>query len=238
MTEQRGNEKLNPTGISPRPAEDFTIRVDGARPLTVATVAELTALADRVEDSGAPQVAVLHVTGAPEDSWTREVSLPLVNKWERALRRLERLDAATVAVATGDCGGVAFEALLATDYRIAGADARLTVPSDVNGVWPGMALYRLANQIGIGPTRRTVLFGLPLPASEALGLHLVDEVADDTEAALARTVALLGSRTGQGLGVRRQLMLDATTTRFEDALGSHLAACDRVLRRVPAEVAP
>ncbi|MEU7137631.1 enoyl-CoA-hydratase DpgB [Streptomyces sp. NPDC046261] len=238
MTEQRGIEKLNPTGNSPRAAEDFTIRIDGSRPLSAATVAELTALADRVEDSGAPQVAVLHVNGAPEESWTHEVSLPLVNKWERALRRLERLDAATIAVATGDCGGVAFEALLATDYRIAGGDVRLTVPSDASGVWPGMAVYRLANQIGVGPTRRAVLFGLPLTASEALGLRLVDEVADDTDTALAKAVSLLGPSMGQGLGVRRQLMLDATTTRFEDALGSHLAACDRVLRRVPAEVAP
>ena len=38
--------------------------------------------------------------------------------------------------------------------------------------------------------------------------------------------------------MRRQLMLDAATTTFENALGSHLAACDRVLRRIPAEALP
>jgi len=34
---------------------------------------------------------------------------------------------------------------------------------------------------------------------------------------------------------QRQLMLEATAASFEDALGTHLAACDRTLRRVRRE---
>ncbi len=47
-----------------------------------------------------------------------DLTVALVSKWERALRRLERLPAVTIAVADGDCGGPALDALLATDYRI------------------------------------------------------------------------------------------------------------------------
>jgi isomerase DpgB len=33
------------------------------------------------------------------------------------------------------------------------------------------------------------------------------------------------------MAIRRRLMLDAATAAFEDALGRHLAACDRALRQ-------
>jgi isomerase DpgB len=79
--------------------------------------------------------------------------------------------------------------------------------------------------------RRWILFGHPLSAVEAVDARLVDEVAEDTAAALATAIALLATADGADLAVRRQLMLDATTTSFEEALGRHLAACDRLSRR-------
>jgi isomerase DpgB len=33
------------------------------------------------------------------------------------------------------------------------------------------------------------------------------------------------------LAVRRRLLLEAPSATFEDALGAHLAACDRLMRR-------
>jgi isomerase DpgB len=125
---------------------------------------------------------------------------------------------------------VALEALLATDYRVAGEGLRLLVPADRDGAWPGMAVYRLANQVGVAGARRSVLFGTPIAAAEALALRLVDEVVPDPAARLAELAGSLGTRPA----ILRRLMLDATTTSFEDALGSHLAACDRVLRRAGA----
>ncbi|KOG89867.1 enoyl-CoA hydratase, partial [Streptomyces varsoviensis] len=41
--------------------------------------------------------------------------------------------------------------------------------------------------------------------------------------------------SGKDLAIRRQLLLDARTTSFEDALGPHLAACDRLLRGTAQE---
>ncbi|MGW3730079.1 enoyl-CoA-hydratase DpgB, partial [Streptomyces sp. NPDC000851] len=66
---------------------------------------------------------------------------------------------------------------------------------------------------------------------EALALGIADEIAEDPAAALADAADLTGGLSGQEVAIRRQLLFDATTTSFEDALGAHLAACDRVLRR-------
>ncbi|MFK4547029.1 isomerase DpgB [Streptomyces tendae] len=210
---------------------DLAIRIDGAAPWSPETIAALAALCDRAEDHGGPGIVTVQVSGTPDDSWSRAMSVPLVNKWERAVRRLERLSMTTVAVAAGDCGGPALDVLLATDYRIAAPTVRLMVPVADGVTWPGMAVYRLAQQAGIARVRRAVLFGIAVEADEALGLHLVDQLAEDPLVVLAQSPELLATLSRPELAIRRQLMFDAATTSFEDALGSHLAACDRQLRR-------
>lgn len=209
-------------------AADLSLSIDGSQPLSPELVLDLNALCDRAEDDDARGPVVLQLSGAPAS--TVALPLPLVNKWERVLRRLERLDTPVVAVMTGDCGGVALEALLASDYRIAEPAVRLLPSVEAAAVWPGMALYRLVNQIGAGATRRTILFGTPVLADQALELHLLDQVVDDPANALSDFVETVMSSTHAKPAIRRQLMLDATTTSFEEALGRHLAACDRVLR--------
>ncbi len=216
-----------------------TTIIDGTAALSAATVATVNALCDLAEDADARGPVLLRLTGAPAaaPAAAPEPPLTLVNKWERALRRLERLNLPVVAVVTGDCGGVALEALLTADYRIAEPGSRLLPPTGPGGVWPGMALYRLTNQLGVAATRRTVLFGAPVPAEQALQWNLLDRLVAATGSELPEEVAALLAAAGPGLAVRRQLMLDATTTSFEEALGRHLAACDRVLRRTDAGAA-
>jgi isomerase DpgB len=211
--------------------------VDGTQPLTPAVVAGLDTFIDRIEDAPADVIPILDVTGTPELSHADRPTIGLVNKWERVLRRLERVKRPTMAVVDGDCGGIALEALLVTDLRLATTDARLHLPAGPGGVWPGMGLYRLANQVGFARMRRSVLFGGVIGAADAVDKDLVDEVTADMAAAIAAAVMTLGSTIGQDVAVRRQLMLDATTTPFEEAFGRHLAACDRVLRRTEIEEA-
>jgi isomerase DpgB len=215
---------------------DPVIRIDGGRTLSADTIRMIGAACDEAEDRAGTGTVRVVVSGAPDGSWARDLEVGLVSKWERALRRLERLDVTTVGVAVGDCGGTALDALLATDYRIATPGVRLLVAGADGATWPGMALYRLAQQAGVAGIRRAVLFGSPIDAGEALDLYLVDELADDVAAALAATPRPQGG-SGRDLAVRRRLMLDATTTTFEDALGTHLAACDRALRAVADGVA-
>jgi isomerase DpgB len=215
-------------------AGDLVIQVDGANTLSAELVTALAAVCDRAEDGGDRNAVILRVSGAPREQPGGDISVALVSKWERVLRRLERLPAATISIASGDCGGVALEVLLATDYRIATASTRLLIPGRAGETWPGMVLFRLAQQAGVAAVRRAVLFGVPISAPDAVMMYLIDELTTDGQAALAAAGQLADAVPGVELAIRRQLMQDAQTVSFEDALGAHLAACDRALRRVSA----
>jgi isomerase DpgB len=225
--------------VSAGPLDDMRIRIDGRQALSAESVAVVLAACDEAEDRGGQSRLIFHVSGSPGAAWeTSDLPIALVSKWERALRRLERLRAASIAVADGDCGGLALDTLLATDYRIATATARLRLPEVAGAAWPGMALYRLARQAaGAAPVRRAVMFGTPIGAGAALAIGVIDDVAADVTAALAQAAGLTIATGGPELAVRRQLILEAPAASFEDALGVHLAACDRVLRRATGNVA-
>jgi isomerase DpgB len=98
-----------------------------------------------------------------------------------------------------------------------------------------MAMYRLARLApNAAAVRRAVMFGTPLAIGDALALHLVHEVTDDPSRAVAEATALAAAVPGTELALRRRLMSDALTSSFEDAVGVHLAACDRALRQASA----
>jgi isomerase DpgB len=207
------------------------LTIDGRRPLTPEAAAAVTAVCAAAEDRGGRNQVVIQLSGAPEGKVPQELTVALVSKWERALRRLERLPAIMIGMADGECGGLALDVLLATDYRIVTGKVRLIVPVSAGVTWPGMALYRLAQYgASAAPIRRAALFGTPVEAADALALHLVDEVTDDPATALAAACERAAAISGTELAIRRQLMSDASTTTFEEALGVHLAACDRMLR--------
>jgi isomerase DpgB len=63
-------------------------------------------------------------------------------------------------------------------------------------------------------------------------MGIIDDVASDAALALPNAMEAAGAVPGAELAIRRQLMQEAMTTTFEDALGTHLAACDRALRSV------
>jgi isomerase DpgB len=216
----------------------LTLAIDGADPLTPELVRTVTEACGRAEDAPDGGALLIRLTGRrPLDAGPAAPHYPavhLVNKWERALRRLEQLPTATVATLTGDCFGLAADVLLATDYRIAGTGLQLRPATAGGTTWPGMALYRLAQQIGVGRARRIALFGGELSAWQALELRLVDEVSDDVEAALAAALDGLTGPRAHDVAVRRRLLMDASSISFEDALGPHLAACDRALRLTAA----
>jgi isomerase DpgB len=214
---------------------DLILRVDGSRPLLADSLAELGAVCDAAEDAGAYAFVIVRVSGVPGPNWANDLPVALVSKWERGLRRLERVPAVTIAVAEEDCGGPALDALLAADYRIMPAGAKLIVPVVAGATWPGMALYRLARQAaGTASARRAVLFGTPIEAAAARAIGVIDEVAGNTTIAIEKAMEVAAVARGTELAIRRQLMQEALTTSYEDALGVHLAACDRALRRLAA----
>jgi isomerase DpgB len=94
-----------------------------------------------------------------------------------------------------------------------------------------MTLHRLANQLGVARARGLALFGGTLAAERALVVGVLDEISFDIAGSIA-AVAKAARDAGEDLAVRRRLLLDAPGTTFEEALGAHLAACDRSLRRL------
>jgi isomerase DpgB len=219
-------------------SDTISVEVVGDGALTPELTLSVNEFCDRVEDAGDDTVAVIHVgPGRPDAGpWPGEVNIHLVSRWERALRRVERLGAVTVCVADGFCGGPALDVLLTTDFRLATTDALLAAPAGGGQFWPGMVLHRLAGQIGVARTRQLLLHSPTFTAVAALELGLVNEVVDDQQAALRRAVATLSAVDGAEFAIRRRLLLDAPTTSFEDALGVHLAAADRALRRLPVAI--
>jgi isomerase DpgB len=215
-------------------AGSLVLRVDGTRPVSPPVVEAVLGICDRAEDGHGAGLLTVYVSGTPRPGWAADLSVGLLTKWERAVRRLERLGLVTAAVAAGDCGGTALDVLLATDVRIAVAGARLVVPRTADATWPGMALYRLARQGAGTRLRKAALLGLPVEAEQAAAAGLIDVVVDEPDAVLTELAAVAGTIAGKELAIRRQLILDAGDHSFEDALGSHLAACDRALRRATA----
>ncbi|MFJ5310274.1 enoyl-CoA-hydratase DpgB [Streptomyces sp. NPDC088350] len=211
--------------------------INGTEQIGAELTMRLEQACDRAEAPDGTGQLVVRVTGRPARAWTDGLTVSIVNRWERAVRRLERLAATTIAIADGACGGVALDVLLAADVRIATSGTSVHVPMHDGATWPGMTLFRLIRQgANAAPVRRAALFGEPIGAPDALALHLVDEVTEDADAALAAALAVPPLARTE-VAVRRQLIADAATVPFEEALGVHLAACDRELRRLSAGAA-
>jgi isomerase DpgB len=218
---------------------DVHVEVSGGEPLSASLVARVDEACTRIEDAGAKGLTlVVHVRGVdPADRaepWPHDTAIHLVTRWERALHRLERLPAVVVAVVDeGVSRGPAFDLLLATDYRVGVAQARLELAGSAGAAWPGLALYRLTNQLGAAAARRLLVRHEALSAARAAEVGVIDEVAADGDDAVARVrevLRTLNSVRGKEFAIRRQLILEAGSTTFDDALGPHLAACDRSLR--------
>ncbi|GLW34676.1 hypothetical protein Areg01_76130 [Actinoplanes regularis] len=217
--------------VTPAGIDDLVLHVDGRRPLSPADVEAVLRICDQAEQGYDAGLLTAYVSGAPQPGWAAGLSVGLLTKWERAVRRLERSGLLTVAVAAGDVGGTALDVLLATDVRIAVTGTRLVMPTDGEASWPGMTLFRLGRHGNAAGLRRAALLGIPLAADRALASGLLDLVVDDPESTRADLAEVAVAAAGKELAIRRQLLLDAGQNSFEEALGAHLAACDRALRR-------
>jgi isomerase DpgB len=185
------------------------------------------ALSDFIRSQGSG-LAVIDLRDAGTEHLPPSGGMSDVNGWERALHLIERSPAATVALFGRQVGGSALEVGLACDFRIADPDSQV-MWHNVGAVWPSTSLFRLVQLIGPAPTIRLTMLGEPVPANAALVSGLVDVVTDNPEAevkTLRTAVAGLDD-----LRVVRQLIAEAAHTSYDEAVGAHLAACERYLRR-------
>jgi enoyl-CoA hydratase len=92
-----------------------------------------------------------------------------------------------VAVVQGWVMTLGIELLLAADIRVAARDARFAQLEIRRGIYPfGGATARFPREVGWGNAMRWILTGDEFDAAEAHRMGLVQELADDGAAALAR----------------------------------------------------
>jgi isomerase DpgB len=208
------------------------VRIDGAKPLSELTATVNTACDELAAGLGEAAV-IFAVEPAPagRPDWLGEIDIHDVRRWERAIQRIAQLNTISAALVSGICCGPGLEILLAADLRIATPETHLVFSAGDGHAWPGMSLYRLTQQVGTARARQVVMWRSDISADEALGWGLLDAVTSDSTAASTLVTTRAAQLSGREIAVRRQLIQEAGSAEFDTALGVHLAACDRELRR-------
>lgn len=211
------------------------LEITGAEPIVELTT-KINALCQKVEEQNCTLIVLRIISSAVKTvAWPGHVSIQEINRWERALRRLERAKAAVIVVAENAVGGPTLELLLVCDYRIANSDFRLRLPVNEGQIWPSMALYRFVNHVGLAKSRRLIMAHAEINVQHAQDLGLIDEISEKTESTLQKIIASLRHDAGTEIAIRRQLILETASTTFDDAVGTYLASCDRELRRLSTQ---
>ena len=160
-----------------------------------------------------------------------EIEIDWFRRWEESLRRLEMLEAITIAKIHGHAIGGGLQVALACDLRIASEDSQLGLSAVLEGLIPGLGTYRLPRFIGLGRARRMILTGQLIKAREALEIGLVDWVVrrNELKAMTERLTEELmkGSRTAQYFSKR--LATDAFEKDFDAFCKVYLDAQKRAL---------
>jgi enoyl-CoA hydratase/carnithine racemase len=181
--------------------------------LDLALVIALEDAAQRVAADPAVDVAVVHgrgrsfCAGLDLDVFAAEgMSLEFYRRQERGFRLLETMEKTVIAAIHGHCLGGGVQLAAACDVRVASTDAVIGLPAIDEGLFPGMAPYRLPRLIGKGRAASLILTGRRVAAEEAYSIGLVDHVVDanrfeeqfaalvDTYARAPRTAAAASKR--------------------------------------------
>ena len=149
---------------------------------------------------------------------------------ERAFRALELLDAISVAAIHGYCLGGGVQLAIACDLRVCSSDAVLGLPAVREGLFPGLAPFRLPRLVGLGTAARLIMSGESIGADEALRVGLVDYVApaDQFEARVEDILGrYLAAPRAAVVGSKRLMRhaFDATWQEAYDASLPLLQAC-------------
>jgi enoyl-CoA hydratase/carnithine racemase len=109
---------------------------------------------------------------------TRGAGMPgdFYSTQEAGFTALEAMDKLVIAQIHGHCIGGGVQLAIACDIRIAREDATFGIPAPTEGLFPGMAVWRLPRFIGLGRALHFAISGDQIDAIEAKRIGLVDYV--------------------------------------------------------------
>ncbi|MDB5969012.1 MAG: Enoyl-CoA hydratase/carnithine racemase [Hydrocarboniphaga sp.] len=111
-----------------------------------------------------------------------------------------------IAAIHGSCYGGGLQIALGADFRIAAADAKLSVMEIKWGLVPDMSgTATLRDLMPLDVAKKLAMTGQIVSGMEALALHLVTEVASDPLAAAQELAATLIGKSPDALGGIKQL---------------------------------
>src|SRR6201989_153621 len=176
-------------------ADEVVVEISGARAtialnrpekLNAMNVALVTALEDAAEEvAGNPDVEIVVVRGRGRsfcagldlDMYAAEgMSTEFYRRQEAGFRVLETMGKTVIAAIHGWCLGGGVQLCPARRLRVASPGAPLGLPAVDEGLFPGMAPYRLPRLVGKGRANALILTGRPVGAGEGGRIGLVGPV--------------------------------------------------------------
>jgi enoyl-CoA hydratase len=160
------------------------------------------------------------------------MSMDFYRRQEQGFRLLEAMGKTVIAAIHGYCLGGGVQLAAACDIRVASSDAVIGLPAVDEGLFPGMAPFRLPRLIGKGRAASLILTGRPISAEEAERIGLIDHVidADDLDAQLDALVDGYARAPRAAAAASKRLIARAYDTSFEDALAESEALLETCLR--------
>jgi cyclohexa-1,5-dienecarbonyl-CoA hydratase len=151
-------------------------------PLNVLDLAMTHELADALDEAAGASVLLLtgagraFCAGVDVADHIGERARPMLAGFHAVIRKMLAFEGPVLAAVNGAALGGGCELLLAADVVIAREDARLGQPEIRLGVFPPVAVALLPGLAGRQRALDLILSGRTLPATEALGLGLVNRV--------------------------------------------------------------
>lgn len=161
--------------------------------------------------------------GMPEQFYRRQ---------EGGFRLLETMDKTVIAAIHGHCLGGGVQLAAACDVRVASSDAVIGLPAIDEGLFPGMAPYRLPRLVGKGRAASLILTGRQIGADEAYRIGLVDHVVEAPHFAeqLAAVVDTYTRAPSGAAAASKRLIARSFDTPFEAALAESEELLDACLK--------
>ena len=198
------------------PATLGVVRADGVLTLTLDRPDQLNALTDELSDAIAHQ---LEQAASYDDPMQLDVRA--LDRANRIVRAITRLDKPVVAGVHGAAAGVGCSIALAGDLCVAAESASFLLAFSRIGLMPdGGSSATVAASIGRARAMRMALLAEPLTGREAYDAGLVSHLADDDafETVLAQVVARLAAGAPLAMAATKRAVNAASFAGLDEAL--------------------